>query len=217
MIHRRHILLVILLVILLLSKLPNLEHLKPAFVSKHFRAELDHLAVDCVVRWYVVDQSGIPRLDICYHLHVTLDSLSQLAVIKGQVLHRRLKVVALLVPHTPRSFLSLLDEVLQVVVGPITKHLQKIQLSLGLHIRLDLKPLCTVNHILSHAHLQTILNNVIVEAPRVKISLLCNLISNPRLHLSQLLLLISILKALVKRGILASSLNEDLLVVEIDV
>ena len=51
----RHVLLVILLIVLLLSKLTDLEHLKPAFVSKHLGAELNHLAVNCVIGRYVIN------------------------------------------------------------------------------------------------------------------------------------------------------------------
>lgn len=51
----RHVLLVVLLSLLLLAELSKLEHLEPAFVAEDHCTELNHLAVYCVVRGYLVD------------------------------------------------------------------------------------------------------------------------------------------------------------------
>ena len=173
-----HVLLVILLVVLLSSKLTNLEHLKPAFVAKHLSAELDHFTIDRIVWRNVIDQSSVYGLNIRNHLHVNLDSVFQLAIVKGQVFHRRFEVEAKFVPDTPRLFLSFLDEVLKVIVGPITEHFKELKLFLSLCISLYLKPLRTINDIFCHTNFQSIFYDVIVEAPRVEIGLLGNFISN---------------------------------------
>ena len=68
MAYRWHILPIVLLVLLLPAKLAQLEHLQPALVAKDVGAELDHLTVDCIVRWDVSDQSSVAWLDVCDHL-----------------------------------------------------------------------------------------------------------------------------------------------------
>ena len=134
MFDRGHILLIMLLVFLLFSQLSQLEHLKPTLIAEHFRAELDHLAVDGVVRGYVSDQPRIFRLYICYHLHVDLDTFSELAVVESQIFHWGFEIEAMFIPDTPWAFFALLDKVLQVVVRPISQHLEQLKLSLGLGI-----------------------------------------------------------------------------------
>ena len=67
LLYRWHVLLVILFVFLLLAQLANLEHLQPAFVSKHFSAELDHLTVYCVIGWNITNKLSIFWLDIGNH------------------------------------------------------------------------------------------------------------------------------------------------------
>lgn len=63
----RHVLLVMLLVFLLLAQLAQLEHLEPALIAEHFCAELDHLTVNGVVGWNVIDQARVLRLNIRNH------------------------------------------------------------------------------------------------------------------------------------------------------
>jgi len=64
MLYRRHVLVKVLLLLLLFTKLSNLEHLKPALVAKDFCTELDHLTVDRVVRWDVCNKPCVTRLKV---------------------------------------------------------------------------------------------------------------------------------------------------------
>ena len=148
---------------------------------------------------------------------MNLDPFAKLAIIESQVLDWRLEIEAMFIPISPRSFLSLIDEVLKVIVGPISEHLEQFELSNSLSIRLDLQSLRTIDHILGHADLQAVLYDVIMEAPSVKIGFLCYLISDTRLYLSHLPLLVAILQAPIKSRIPALSLQKDALVLKVHV
>ena len=176
-VNRWHVLFLVLLILLLLSKHLELEELEPTLVAKVLRAKLNHFAVDHVVGGDVFDQLGVQRLDICNHHEVCIDPLGNLLQVEVTVLKRGLVVEARAVPVAPRFRLSLRNEVPEVSVEAIAHIFEQSKLSLRLYIRLYGDSLGAVNHIFRHAHLQTILDDVVVEPPGVEINLSVQLIS----------------------------------------
>lgn len=107
----RHVLFLVLLCLLLPTKLLDLEKLEPAFITEHVGAELDHLAVDHVVRRDVPhDQLQVPGLQVSDHVQVQFDALLKLLEVELDVLLGRL-VEHCALPHSPGFLLSLPDEV----------------------------------------------------------------------------------------------------------
>lgn len=80
MVHRGHVLFVMLLSLLLLAKHSKLEKLKPAFITERLRAELDHLTVNRVIVWYVITELGIPLLDNGERVQIFVDFLTDLEI-----------------------------------------------------------------------------------------------------------------------------------------
>lgn len=166
-----HVLLFVLLVLLLLPEHPELEELEPAFVSKLLSAKLDHFAVDHVVRWDVSDKLAVARFKVSDHQQIRVDSLVHLLQCQVAVLQRWLVVEARSVPVAPGFRLSFGNEVPEVFVEAIAHEFEQGELSGCLLIRFNRDSLGTVNHVFSHAHLQTVLDDVVVEAPSVEVNL----------------------------------------------
>ena len=120
-VDRRHVLLVMLLVVLLLAQLLQLEHLQPALVAEEGGAELDHLSIDVVVWRDVSNELAVARLDIGDHLQVQLYTLlnlfeRQAAQVDVWLVH----VASKFVPKSPVLLLSLVDEVSDVLISAIS-------------------------------------------------------------------------------------------------
>ena len=104
----------------------------------------------------------------------------QVSVLKSRLVTR--VVEAHFVPITPWFALPCFNEVTQVVVGAITQELHQGKLSLRLGIGLDGDALGAVDQVFSHAHLNAILDYVVVEAPGVELHLPSQFVSNPTLE-----------------------------------
>ena len=75
------------------------------------------------------------------------------------------------IPDTPGLLFSLLHKHMQVFVGAISQLGEEDELFLGLFIGFDAESLGTVDHVLSHTHFHPVRNDIIVEAPSVKLIL----------------------------------------------
>lgn len=93
--------------------------------------------------------------------------------------------------------LSFLHEVVYVVVGAITKHLQKTEFFLSTGVWFDLETLGAIYHIFSHAHFQAVLNYMIVESPSIEICFTGKLISDKLLDFNDFFLVWILLDLLV--------------------
>ena len=167
-----------LLIFLLFPELSQLEHLEPALVAEALSAPLDHFTVQSVVGWDVIHQLGIPGLYVSNHHQVCFDPLTQLVIVEAAVLNRRLVIETIFVPVSPGLLVTLINEVLDVIIGAVSEHGQKVELSLSLIVSFDLESLGTVDDIFRHPDLNTVLDDMIVETPGVKLLLLSNLISD---------------------------------------
>jgi len=135
--HRRHVLFIVLLGLLLLAELSQLEDLQPALVAKDLGAELNHLTIDHVVGRDILDKLFVKWLDIRNHQHIGIDLLPDLHQGESSVLDGGLVGDTVSVPDTPRLLLSFNNEELDVVVCSITQPREKLKLSLSPSISLD--------------------------------------------------------------------------------
>ena len=138
--------------------------------------------------------------------------LPKLPVIETAVLDRGLVVEAEFVPDTPWLLLSLLNEVVDVIIGAVSQLGQELQFSLRLCIGLDLEPLRTVDDVLRHPHLDPVFDQVAVEAPGVELLLPLQLFSDALLEHENLFLRLRRVSLLLQPLELALCIQQDLLV-----
>ena len=64
-------------------------------------------------------------------------TLLELIVVKPSILDLWLVVETMFVPMTPWLGISFVDEIPDVVIGPISQHLQEVEFTLSLFVSLD--------------------------------------------------------------------------------
>lgn len=149
---------------------------------------------------------------------MNLDSLADLFISKTSVLEIGLvEATTILVPKSPVLLLSFSDEIIDVVIGPVSQHFQEIELFFSAGIWLDLESLGTVNDIFSHSDFKAVLNDVIMEAPCVKLRLSGKLFSDLNLQILAFFLIWIALHLLLKMRVVAFDVEEHLLVVRVDI
>lgn len=192
--------------------------MEPALVAENERGKLDHLCVDCVIRRDLAHQLRVAGLNVGQNRKVRVNALLQLR--KGQVSvfnARLIHAASVAVPQSPPFLLPLLHEIVDVVVGAITKYFQQSQLLLSASVRLDFEALRTVDEVLLHADLQSVFDDVVVEAPRIKLLLPGELVTNAHLQLAHLFRLGIALDFSVDLRVLGFDFKHDSLLVRIHV
>ena len=115
-----------LLALLLHTKLSDLEHLQPALIAEHLRAEANHFTVTGVIRRDVSDECSVLWFKVRNHQQVSIDALFRLLGGHAVIIDSRLVIVTIFVPDPPRFLLTLLNKVFEVIVCAVTKFLQYI-------------------------------------------------------------------------------------------